>query len=38
MDLDEIIVKDENIDNIYEKYKIIYRFNQIFPNLKNIQN
>ena len=30
-----IEIKLDNIDNIYERYKIIYGFNKMFPNLEN---
>ena len=35
INLDNIILKEENLDNIYERFKIIYGFNKMFPNLKN---
>ena len=34
MKLEEIILKEEKLKNIYERYKILYGFNKIFPNLK----
>ena len=33
--LDEIITKEDNLDNVYERYKILYGFNKMFLNLKN---
>ena len=30
-----IELKENNLNNIYEKYKIIYGFNKMFPNLEN---
>ena len=35
INLEEIELKEENLDNINERYKIIYGFNKMFPNLKN---
>ena len=35
MELEEINIMDENICNIYEKYKILFGFNKIFPKLKS---
>ena len=32
--LDDIISKEDNLDNIYERYKILYGFNKMFLNLK----
>ena len=31
--LDEIILNDEKLDNLYERFKILYGFNKMFPNL-----
>ena len=28
-------IKEENLNNIYERFKIIYGFNKLFPNLEN---
>ena len=33
--LDDIILKEDHLDNIYERYKILYGLNKIFLNLKN---
>ena len=33
--LDDITSKEGNLDNIYERYKILYGFNKMFLNLKN---
>ena len=35
MNLDDIILKEDNLDNIYERYKILYGLNKMFLNLKN---
>ena len=35
INIEEIEMKEENLDNIYERYKIIYGFNKMFPYLKN---
>ena len=35
INLEEIILNDERLDNIYERFKILYGFNKMFPNLKN---
>ena len=32
--LEEISIREDKLDNIYEKYKILYGFYKIFPNLK----
>ena len=34
MKLEEIKLKEEKLQNIYERYKILYGFNKLFPNLK----
>ena len=34
INLDEIILNDEKLDNLYERFKILYGFNKMFPNLK----
>ena len=33
INLDEIILNDEKLDNLYERFKILYGFNKMFPNL-----
>jgi len=33
--LDDIISNEDKLDNIYERYKILYGFNKMFLNLKN---
>ena len=33
--LDDIISNEDNLENIYERYKILYGFNKMFLNLKN---
>jgi len=35
INLEEIILNDERLDNLYERFKILYGFNKMFPNLKN---
>ena len=35
INLEEIILNDEKLDNLYERFKILYGFNKMFPNLKN---
>ena len=35
INLEKIIIKEDNLDNIYEKFKILYGFNQMFPFLKD---
>ena len=35
INLDDIILKEDNLDNIYERYKILYGLNKMFINLKN---
>ena len=35
INLEEIDLKENKLDNIYEKFKVIYGFNKMFPNLKN---
>ena len=32
--LDKIIINEDNLDNIYERFKILYGFNAMFPLLK----
>jgi hypothetical protein len=34
INLDEIILNDEKLDNLYERFKILYGFNKMFPHLK----
>ena len=34
INLDEIELNDDKLDNYYEKFKIIFGFNKMFPNLK----
>ena len=33
--LEDIILNEDKLDNIYERFKIFYGFNKMFPNLKN---
>ena len=35
INIEEIILNDEKLDNLYERFKILYGFNKMFPNLKN---
>ncbi len=35
INLEDIILNEDNLDNIYERFKILYGFNKMFPNLKN---
>ena len=37
INLDEVILKEDNLDNIYERYKILYGFHKMFLNIKNIK-
>ena len=34
VNLDKIIINEDNLDNIYERFKILYGFNAMFPLLK----
>ena len=34
INIEEIEIKEENLDNIYERFKIIYGFHKMFPNTK----
>ena len=35
INLEDIFLYDDKLDNIYERFKILYGFNKMFPNLKN---
>jgi len=35
INLEDIILNEDKLDNIYERFKILYGFNKMFPNLKN---
>ena len=34
LDLEDISIREDKLDNIYERYKILYGFNKMFPKLK----
>jgi hypothetical protein len=34
VNLEDISIRDDKLDSIYERYKILYGFNKMFPNLK----
>ena len=34
INIEEIILNDTKLDNLYERFKILYGFNKMFPNLK----
>ena len=35
INLEDIILNEDKLDNIYERFKILYGFNKMLPNLKN---
>jgi len=35
INIEEILLNDEKLVNLYERFKILYGFNKMFPNLKN---